>query len=1026
MNSFAQNGEWENPAINAINKEPARSTFMSYPSEKPAREDDYSKSSWYLSLNGLWKFNWVDQPEKRPIDFYKNDFDVSQWADIPVPSDWQMQGYDYPIYVNIAYPFTKNQPYIPHSYDPVGSYKRSFTVPKDWKNSEIFIHFGGVNSAMYLWINGQFVGYSEDSKTPAVFNITKYLQKGTNSAAVEVYRWCDGSYLEDQDFFRLSGIERDVYLYATPKVCISDFFVKSGLDANYLNGNFKLNVQVKNQTKKKVENQNLVINLYDDATNQLVYSETQKVTIDPGQETGFDFDNEIENIKQWSAEFPNLYTLTLQLTTPGGKILQATSCKTGFRTVELKNGQLLVNGKAILFKGVNRHEHDPVTGHVISVASMKKDIQLMKQFNINAVRSCHYPDDPMWLKLCDKYGIYLIDEANIESHGYGYKPDETLGNNPDYMDAHLYRMSNMVERDKNHPSVILWSMGNEAGTGINFLAGYKWIKQRDNTRLVHYERAEKETNITERHTDVISDMYASIDHIDRYLSKKPDRPFFWCEYAHSMGNSTGNLQDLWDYVESEPQHQGGFIWDWVDQGLLTKNAKGRDIFGYGGDFEPAGTYTDQNFCCNGLVGPDRSLHPAIWEVKKVYQYIKFLPVDISSYQFEIKNMFDFTSLKNYKIYWKLQCDGKDIQEGELPILDVAPGKSEVVTLQGINFEPTSGSEYFINFYAKSLIPTELVPQGHIVATEQFELPFVFPIQMAEKTQYPAINVSASENEYVLNGKDFKAVFNRKKGCLSGYVFKGENLLAGNMDINFWRAPTDNDFGNAMQIRLAPWKNAGKNRVVSKDSMIKISDESYRLIFEFTLPDVESVCKSEYTIEGNGKIDVFNSFMPGEKDSIELPRFGMKLALNRSYENIKWFGRGPFENYSDRKTAAFVGLYEMKVGDQQIPYCRPQEFGYKTDVRWLSLTNASGKGLKFTGMPMVCFSALHYAIEDLDPGEKKLNIHPPDLDPRPEIYLNIDLAQMGVGGDNSWGALPHDKYRLFPKPYSYSFSITPAD
>lgn len=612
----AQPAEWENPKINGINKEPARASFMGYDTEKAAIADDYSKSPWFQSLNGTWKFNWVAQPESRPVDFYKDNFDVTKWKDIPVPSDWQMHGYDYAHYVNIAYPFPMNQPFIDHKYNPVGSYKRTFTIPEKWKGSDVFIYFGGVNSAMYLWINGQKVGYSEDSKTPAEFNISKYLRSGENTLSVEVYRWCDGSYLEDQDFFRLSGIERDVFLYATPKTRIADFFATAGLDAQYVNGTLNLDVKLKNSSKDANANLSLLVNLYDAATGDKVYSETKKISVAGEGENSLNFSAIVNSVKQWSAEFPNLYNLTLQLTDSKGALVQATGCNVGFRTSEIKNGQLLVNGKAILFKGVNRHESDPVTGHVISVESMIKDIQLMKQFNLNAVRTSHYPNDPMWYKLCDKYGIYLYDEANIESHGYGYNPDKTLGNNPDYLLMHMERTTNMVERDKNHPSIIVWSMGNEAGTGTNFLATYKWTKARDKSRPVHYERAEKDTKITERHTDIQGDMYASIKHIEKYLATDPDRPFIWCEYAHAMGNSTGNFQDLWDFVESNPKHQGGFIWDWVDQGFYKTNDKGRKYFGYGGDFEPKGTYTDLNFCTNGLVWPDRSIHPAIWEVKK--------------------------------------------------------------------------------------------------------------------------------------------------------------------------------------------------------------------------------------------------------------------------------------------------------------------------------------------------------------------------------------------------------------------------
>jgi beta-galactosidase len=1023
--SFSQPAEWENPKINQINKEPARATFMVFDNEKAVIADDYSKSPWFQSLNGTWKFNWVAQPEKRPVDFYKESFDVSGWKDIPVPSDWQMQGYDYAHYVNIRYPFPMNQPYIDHSYNPVGSYKRTFTVPSNWKEMDVFLYFGGVNSAMYLWINGEKVGYSEDSKTPAEFNITKYLHDGNNTIAVEVYRWCDGSYLEDQDFFRLSGIERDVYLYAAPKVRISDFFATAGLDAQYVDGTLNLDVKLKNANVAPQNNLSLNVNLYDAATGEKVFSESKKAAIVKEGELAVNFNTILKNAKHWSAETPNLYNLTLQLADSKGALIEATGCNVGFRTSEIKNGQLLLNGKPILFKGVNRHESDPVTGHVISVESMMKDIQLLKQFNFNAVRTCHYPNDPTWYKLCDKFGIYLYDEANIESHGYGYDPDKTLGNNPDYLEAHMERTSNMVERDKNHPSVIVWSLGNEAGTGTNFLATYKWTKGRDKSRPVHYERAEKDTKITERHTDIQGDMYAGLKHIEKYLSTNPDRPFIWCEYAHAMGNSTGNFQDLWDFVESHRQHQGGFIWDWVDQGFYKTNSKGLKYFGYGGDFEPAGTYTDLNFCTNGLVWPDRSVHPGIWEVKKVYQYIKIRPVNLETYRFEVKNMFDFITIKDYKIKWEVFANGSSVQKGELPILDLQPRESAIVRIDDIKINPLPGTEYYINFSVESLKETELVPAGHIVATEQYKLPVFVPAIMSASTPVKKVEVKTTADNYVINGEGFTVSFARKSGNLTGFNYKGTELVKEGLQINFWRAPTDNDFGNNMQNRLRIWKDAGKNRTVTSDSLVKNNNE-IRVVFNFNLPDVKAKYRSEYIVTGNGTIKVNNSFVPEDKSIPELPRFGMYIGVPANFDNMKWFGRGPFENYQDRNTAAFVGLYSGKVADQYVPYVRPQENGNKTDIRWVTLTDDNGKGIKFSGLPLLSVAALPYAMEDLDPGTAKKNIHPADLEKRDKIYVNLDLIQMGVGGDTSWGALPYDRYRLFPANYSYSFVIAPVE
>jgi len=1023
---FAQeHAEWENARIFQVNKEPARASFMVYDNEKAAIADNYSASPYYQSLNGMWKFNWVAQPEKRPADFYKDSYDVSGWKEIPVPSDWQMQGYDYANYVNSDYPFPQNQPYIDHKYNPVGSYKRTFTIPENWKGREIILHFGGVNSALYVWVNGEKVGYSEDSKTPAEFNITKYLRNGENAIALEVYRWCDGSYLEDQDFFRLSGIERDVYLMAEPKVRIADFFAKAGLDAQYINGTFDLDVKLQNFLKEKPAGYSLAVNLYDTENGQKVYSDSKKVSFTPDAESSVTFQSAVNGIKHWSAETPNLYTLTLQLSDASGKLIEATSCNVGFRTTEIKNGQLLINGKAIYFKGVNRHEHDPVTGHVISEESMKKDIELLKKFNFNAVRTCHYPDDPIWYKLCDKYGIYLYDEANIESHGYGYDPDHTLGNNPDYLGAHLYRTSNMVERDKNHPSVIVWSLGNEAGDGTNFVATYQWTKKRDNTRPVHYERAEKETRTTERHTDIQADMYASIKHIEKYLATNPDRPFIWCEYAHAMGNSTGNFQDLWDFVESKPKHQGGFIWDWVDQGFYKTNSKGRQIFGYGGDFEPAGVYNDLNFCANGLVFPDRSVHPAIWEVKKVYQYIKVRPVNLETYRFEVKNMFDFISLKDYKIRWEVQANGETVQKGELPVMDIAPRESKIVRIDNIKLQPKAGAEYFINFYTDKISGSELVPAGFTVASDQYKLPV--SLASCEKSAVSAqkINIKTTTSQYVISGKDYTITFDRKAGNLAAFEFKGTQLVKEGTQINFWRAPTDNDFGNNLQKRVREWKDAGKNRVVTSDSVLK-KEDGVHLVFNFSLPDVKSTYRSEYIVTGSGEVQVNNSFTPGSEKIGELPRLGMYITLPKEYDNLKWFGRGPFENYWDRNTAAFVGVYQSTVAEQFVPYVRVQENGNKTDVRWMILTNKQGKGLKFTGMPLLSMSALNYTIEDLDPGLEKKGIHPGDLDVRDQVNVNIDLVQMGVGGDTSWGAWTYDRYRLAPVKYSYSFKITPVE
>ncbi|TZF84984.1 DUF4981 domain-containing protein [Pedobacter sp. BS3] len=1022
--SFAQVNDWENPAVFSVNAEKPHATFIPYATEKQALADEASASPYYKLLNGNWKFNWSKNPYVRPADFYKEDYDVSKWKEIPVPSDWQMQGYDYLIYTNVIYPFPKDEPHIPHDYNPVGSYKTSFEVPADWKDREVFIHFGGVNSAFYVWVNGQKVGYNEDSKTPAEFNITKYLKAGKNSLAVEVYRWCDGSYLEDQDFFRMSGIERDVYLVSTPKVRIRDFFAHSGLDENYTNGKFSLDVDILNHLPKGASGYSVKVNLYD-AGNKTVYTAEQPLSVKPSAQSTLSFSKDIPAVNQWSAENPYLYTLSIQLL-KDGKLVEATSTKTGFRTSEIKNGQLLVNGKPILIKGVNRHEHDPVLGHVITRDMMIKDIKLMKAFDINAVRTCHYPNDPLWYKLCDEYGLYLWDEANIESHGYGYETNETLGNNPRYLQAHLNRMQRMLERDKNHASVVVWSMGNEAGDGINFVEGYKWLKNRDASRPVHYERAERQgKDFQERHTDIIPWMYAKVDVIKRkYIGKYPDRPFIWCEYSHAMGNSNGNFKEYWDMVRSERQMQGGFIWDWVDQGILQKTKDGRTYFAYGGDFEPAGTHNDNNFCANGLVSADRTPHPGLWEVKKNYQNVHIKAIDAGSLKFEIYNENFFTNLDAYQTEWEIIENGKVIKSGKLPVMQLAPQQRKQFEISDYKPGYQSGKEYFINFYTKTREEKNLVPKGHVVATDQIKLNdavYATPFSTAVKGK---IKSSETANAVQVSGADFSVQIDKQSGQLVSYQYKGQELLKKGLQPNFWRAPTDNDFGNKMPSVCKVWKDAGKQLQV-KDVKVRKLDNSYQVTVNAGLPAVRSALRLTYTINAGGEVQVQDSVLITDKKLPELPRFGLNLQMPVQYSQVQWYGRGPLENYSDRNWASHVGLYQADVKDLYFPYIRPQENGNHTDIRWVTLTDKDGFGLKFAGVPLVNFTALHNTIDDFDDGDEKHQRHTVDVVPRDLVSVDIDYGQRGLGGDNSWGFLPHDAYRLFPENYGYTFIISPA-
>ncbi len=1015
-----QTSDWENPQVIAKNKLAPHAFFVPFKSLEKALKLDYENSEYYHSLNGKWKFKWSKNPVERPMDFYNPTFDVSTWDEIPIPSNWEIQGYGIPIYVNSDYEFSANPvpPQIPHDNNPVGSYRMNFAVPSDWKNHEVILHFGAVKSAMYLWINGKKVGYSQGSKLPAEFNITQYLQKGENSLAVEVYRWSDGAYLECQDFWRISGIERDVFLYAIPEVHIRDFFAEATLDENYENGILNLSVEVFNQAFLNEGKEYAVEAQIYDQTNKLIKKEILKFVQDANPKSALKTQIEMGKVRKWSAEEPDLYSLVLLLKDRKGKLIEQTATKIGFRKSEIKNGQLLVNGKAVYLKGVNRHEHDEFAGHVISKASMIKDIELMKQFNINAVRTSHYPNNPYWYELCDKYGIYLVDEANIESHGMGYHPDRTLGNNPDWELAHMDRIQRMVHRDKNHPSIIIWSMGNEAGDGVNFVKCADWIHEFDPSRPVHYERA-----LMNKHVDIYSPMYASISSIENYAKKYFDRPLILCEYAHSMGNSTGNLQDYWDVIEKYDQLQGGFIWDWVDQGLAETDEDGNKYWTYGGDYGPEDVPSDGNFVINGIVSSDRTPHPAIWEVKKVYQNISFKAKNASKGQFLIQNKFSFTNLDDYNFKWEIFENGHKIQEGNFDIKGLQPNNEcdFQVKYEGLNFD--SRKEYFINFYAYTKIKTDVVPSNHEIAKEQIRLPFG-EYENKTKPGNDKLAVRQFDDGLQIQGNKFTITFDKTNGMISSYVFNERELFRRGPEPNFWRAPNDNDFGNRMDQRTASWRRAGEHRFLLDAQLQNINETDLKLSFEFELSDVRSKLLITYIVKPSGEITVENFFEPGIKGLSELPRFGMQMILPVTFEYLEYYGRGPQENYCDRNTAAFVGNYKSNVTEQYFPYVRPQENGYKTAVRTLKIYNQLGYGLEFIGEPTLGFSALHYSTEDLDQLTRENYKHLNNLKPREEVFLNIDYKQMGVGGDNSWGARPHDPYQLFPQPYTFKFKIRP--
>lgn len=1030
--------EWEDLTVNTINTVTPHATIVSHPDNVSAMKAQWRESVNVLSLDGKWKFNYSPRPADRPYWFFKNDFDTRGWGEITVPSTWEREGYGVAYYVNSGYTFPVNPPYIDHADNPVGSYKRSFTVPSGWNGKEIFLSFDGVSAAFYVWINGEQVGYSEDSKTTAEFNITQFLKKGKNEIAVEVYRYSDGSYLECQDFWRISGIKRSVWLHARPKAYIHDYFARTTLVNDYRDGLLSLSVELANNDTRPA-GLRLEAGLYDGDTK--IFGETREAG-EVDTLAAVELTAEVPGVRSWSAESPSLYTLVLTLADSRGRVHESISSRIGFRTTEVRDGRFLINGKAVHLKGTNIHEHDPVNGQTIDEALMLRDLRLMKMHNLNAVRTSHYPQPERFYELCDEYGIYLIDEANIESHGIGYHPDVTLASRPEWLGQHMLRTVRMVERDKNHPSIIIWSLGNEAGDGKNFVETYKWIKGRDETRPVQYERAEKATRTTERHTDIWCPMYPSPAEIEAYALKEGqpgfDRPLIMCEYAHSMGNSTGNLQDYWDIIEKYGLLQGGFIWDWVDQGLLETSAEGEDFFAYGGDFGEPGAPSDGNFCINGLVGPDRTPHPALMEVKKVYQYVGFKPADLSEGLVTIKNKYDFTNLYAFNISWEILANGVLFRSGNLSQLNLEPGDTVTVKIPYGDIEPAQGTEYHLNMHVTRSDEWGIIPQDHQYASEQMLLPVFIPALPSADESMALLDLRTEGSELTVAGQDFSVMFDMSAGVMKSYVVDGQELLLSGPRPDFWRPPTDNDYGNGMEQRNAPWREAGRNAVMKSAHISQPVMGSAGVKFVFDIPGAGGKkiagLVTEYTVHSNGVVDVSFDFEKTDSSLEEIPRVGMQMTLPARFTDLSWFGRGPHENYADRKTSAFVGLYESSVADQYVAYVRPQENGYKTDTRWLRITDSNGRGIRFEGQPLFSFAAMNYLHEDFEssgrlagyrPDAKLINRHISDVVPRDLVCVNIDYGQMGVGGDDSWGERTHPQYCLLEKEYNYSFRMVPV-
>ena len=1012
--TMAQHDEWKNPEINAVNRAPMHTNYFAYSSSEEAAKADKENSSNFMTLNGIWKFNWVKNADARPTDFYRTDYNDKGWGQMKVPDVWEMNGYGDPIYVNVGYAwrsqYKNNPPYVPIENNHVGSYRKEIIIPAEWSGKEIFAHFGSVTSNMYLWVNGKYVGYSEDSKLEAEFNLTKYLKPGKNLIAFQVFRWCDGTYLEDQDFFRYSGVGRNCYLYSRNKKYIQDIRVTPDLDSNYTNGT--LNVALNLNGSGTVE-----LNLTDPAGKSVA---TAQVNGNGQKSVVMD----VSNPEKWTAETPNLYTLTATLKN-GSNTLEVIPVKVGFRKIELKGGQILVNGQPVLFKGADRHEMDPDGGYVVSRERMLQDILRMKQLNINAVRTCHYPDDNLWYDLCDQYGIYVVAEANIESHGMGYGK-ETLAKNPSYKKAHMERNQRNVQRGYNHPSIIFWSLGNEAGYGPNFEQCYTWIKNEDKTRAVQYEQAG-----TNEFTDIFCPMYYDYDACKKYSEGNIDKPLIQCEYAHAMGNSQGGFKEYWDLIRKYPKYQGGFIWDFVDQSNHWKNKDGIDIYGYGGDFNKYDA-SDNNFNDNGLISPDRRPNPHAHEVGYFYQSIWTTPGDLSKGEIKVYNENFFRDLSAYYMEWQLLANGEVMQTGVVQDLNVAPQQTATLKLNLNTEKICPCKELLLNVTYKLKAAETLMPAGSTVAYDQLTIrPYTAKAlelknQKASNLDIVVPVIKDNDHNYlIVEGENFIIEFNKHNGYLSRYEADGMQLLnpGAQLTPNFWRAPTDNDYGAGLQHRYAVWKNPGLKLTSLKQS---IENEQAIVQAEYEMKAVKGKLFLTYVINNEGAVKVTQKMEAGKEEKVsDMFRFGMQMQMPENFNEVEYYGRGPVENYADRNHSTLIGKYRQTVAEQFYPYIRPQETGTKTDLRWWRVLNISGNGLQFVGDAPFSASALNYSIESLDDGVQKDQRHSPEVAKAPFTNLCIDKVQMGLGCVNSWGTLPLEKYRVPYQDYEFSFILTPV-
>ena len=1020
---------WQDPQVNQVNREARRAVFFAFEDVDKAKANDKSKSNRYLSMEGKWKFNFVKDHDKAPKDFFSLKYDDSEWVDFSVPGLFEIEGYGDKIYKNVGYSwgttFNSNPPYIGETNNYTGSYRRTFDLPADWNGQDVYFHVGSATSNLSVWVNGKYVGYSEDSKVAAEFNITKYLKKGKNLIAMQVMRWCDGSYLEDQDFWRFTGIAREVYLYARPKVHVEDFFINADLKNDFKEGVLSGEVKIASAKGKTLE-----MLLIDPQGKEVKLNSTTMFNNGP-----FTFSiGTLGTVKAWTAETPNLYTLIMTLK-QGDKVLEVIRQRVGFRHIEIKNAQLLVNGQPILIKGADRHELDPDGGYIVSMDRMIQDIKIMKQLNINAVRTCHYPDDPRWYDLCDEYGIYLTAESNLESHGMGYG-EGTLAKRQDFELAHLERQYGNVHSFKNHPSIIVWSLGNEAGYGPNFEKAYDWVKATDKTRPCQFEQAGQNGK-----TDIFCPMYYGYGGCEAYSKGDNPRPLIQCEYAHAMGNSMGGFKEYWDLVRKYPKYQGGYIWDFVDQGMRDKSPiTGREIFTYGGDY---GKYpaSDYNFNCNGIIAPDRRLNPHAYEVGYYYQNVWVKDIDLKAGKFEIYNENFFKTLDDLQLEWFVGGAGSHHHEnpgrpegmtfghgGTIDIAGIQPQQRKVIsdeklqqTIQRV-LGHHGNNEIFVSFYFKSKNGAPLVDKGQVMAKQQF---CVNEYKFPELKNAEGVTVDKEEtNSYVkLSAAGTELYVGKWTGWIDYLTVDGKEMLSFRESIvpEFWRAPTDNDYGASLQRHYATWKNP-QMRV--KD----VSANANSVVVTLDMPDQKAQLEMTYTLTSEGEV-IVREHMAVDKEAkvSELFRFGMALQMPQQFGTVEYYGRGPIETYIDRKDSEFLGVYKNKVAKEYFDYIRPQESGNHVDVRWFSVINEEGKGLCFYSNAPMEASALPYTTAQLDDGmhkDKAWGRHSGDLIPSGKTSVHIQQRQQGLACENSWGARPRREYRLPYQEYDFTFAIKP--